>query len=400
MQPMMSTQQQPMANRVQLSDSDLANVVLSELKRVAREYTTAALEASDPQIRQLFERALQQTLQDQEKLYKVMGALNLYGQPVKASRQDLQSELQSNAQTSQKLRSWMEQSLQSAGASQPQGPNRSLGNQGSSTYAPSYQPSSSFNPNKTSYAPTPNNQGMTQRQGASYGQMGTSGYGGMNSQQQGYGQGQMNQGGQQSRGYSGANYGTGTSGTNRQPSTDYGMSWEHASNQGASHVAPPLASMPGYQAGVAMGVNPVYRQEQTAQSNAMQEQRVQTAKGTAAQPYNTIQHNPNHPQNKNAFAYGAGGDMSPSGYGTSNSTEPRIQMDEEGIADEHAVQAKASAGEKKSTSRKKQDASMDVSPSAAMYQTASQGQTEYNTSGTSQTKRHVTGSGEAENQTN
>lgn len=370
MQPKMSTQQQHTANRVQLSDKDLANFVLSELKRVAREYTTAALEASDPQIRQLFERALQQTLQDQEKLFKVMGSLNMSGQPMMATRQDLQSELQSNAQTSQKLRSWTEQSLQSASASLT---HSTMGTQaqGSSSFAPSYQPPSyqgraqgqmtgqsgmtptgftqqtpSYYQN-TGYTPASYNQGLNQRRGASYGQTGPTGYGSMNTQQQGYGQ---------------MNY----------------------SNQG----------------GGAMGVNPVYRQEQHGQSYAMQEQRVQTAKGTAAQPYNTIQHNPNHPQNKSSFVYGVGGDMSPSGYGTSNSTEPRIQMDEEGVLEEQPFHSEPSSRGKASSSRKKSTTSQDISPSAAMYQTASQSDTEYNTSGTSQTKRHVTGNGESESQTN
>ncbi|MGO4276909.1 spore coat protein, partial [Paenibacillus sp. TAF58] len=43
-------QQQSGQQQVQLKDEDLANFVLNELKRSAREYTTAALEAANPQI--------------------------------------------------------------------------------------------------------------------------------------------------------------------------------------------------------------------------------------------------------------------------------------------------------------------------------------------------------------
>ena len=56
--------------QVDLEDLDFANFVLSELKRSAREYTTAALEAANPSIRQTFQSLLQKTLDDQSLFFR------------------------------------------------------------------------------------------------------------------------------------------------------------------------------------------------------------------------------------------------------------------------------------------------------------------------------------------
>lgn len=94
---------------VPLQDGDLANVVLCELKRVAREYATACLEASNLDIRQLFEQLLHQTLRDQEHLYQIMGQLNLYGQPASAPQNELQKEVHNHQQQLGILQGFMQQ---------------------------------------------------------------------------------------------------------------------------------------------------------------------------------------------------------------------------------------------------------------------------------------------------
>jgi spore coat protein CotF len=104
-----SFQQHP--QHCQVSDQDLANLVLNEFKRIAGEYATANLEASHPQVRQMFESLLQSTLQDHARLFQLMNQLNMYGQPSQAPSQELHKEQQKNGQTWQKLQSFVQQYL-------------------------------------------------------------------------------------------------------------------------------------------------------------------------------------------------------------------------------------------------------------------------------------------------
>ncbi len=72
-------------------------------------------------------------------------------------------------------------------------------------------------------------------------------------------------------------------------------------------------------------------------------------------------------------------------------------MEEESVRDDEKAQAYTAPRATDRASHESQ-ADNDISPSAQMYQTASQGTTEYHTSGTTQTKRHATGSGEVQEQ--
>lgn len=108
-QPSQGGQQQ-----VYLQEQDLANFVLSELKRTAREYTTATLEAANPQIRQAFQTLLQKTLQDQVAVFQEIQKLGGYDtQP--ADQQQLQQEMQKQSQTAAKLQTFVGQNLSRAG---------------------------------------------------------------------------------------------------------------------------------------------------------------------------------------------------------------------------------------------------------------------------------------------
>ncbi|HEY0826895.1 MAG TPA: spore coat protein, partial [Bacilli bacterium] len=64
----------------QLTDQDLLNMVLAELRRISSEYTTAILEASSPSVRENFYSLLDRTLQDQELVYTMMENMNMLGQ--------------------------------------------------------------------------------------------------------------------------------------------------------------------------------------------------------------------------------------------------------------------------------------------------------------------------------
>ena len=94
-----------------LTDRELAHVLLAELKRVAGEYTAAATEAADPQIRQEFERGLHRTLRDHDRLFRAMRQLGMTGPAAPASREAVRNETQRNGQTGRELHHWMDQWL-------------------------------------------------------------------------------------------------------------------------------------------------------------------------------------------------------------------------------------------------------------------------------------------------
>lgn len=104
-------QQQQQQQHCPVTDQDLANVIISELKRVAREYATACLEANNSAIRRTFEHLLRKTLQDQEQLYNLMSRLNMYGTGRTASQAEIHQEQQKQSQSGMKLQQFMEQQL-------------------------------------------------------------------------------------------------------------------------------------------------------------------------------------------------------------------------------------------------------------------------------------------------
>ena len=105
-----SQQQQ---QQVDLEDLDFANFVLSELKRSAREYTTAALEAANPGIRQTFETLLQKTLDDQALVFQEIQKLGGY-QIQPAEQQMIEQELQKQSQTAIQVQSIVQQHVSRA----------------------------------------------------------------------------------------------------------------------------------------------------------------------------------------------------------------------------------------------------------------------------------------------
>lgn len=108
--PYQQQQQQSHQLQAQLKDEDFANFVLSELKRSAREYTTAALEAANPQIRQAFQSLLQKTLQDQAAVFQEIQKLGQY-EIQAAPQQHIGQELQKQSQIAAQLQSFVQQNL-------------------------------------------------------------------------------------------------------------------------------------------------------------------------------------------------------------------------------------------------------------------------------------------------
>ncbi len=108
-----NSQQQHQQQQVDLEDLDFANFVLSELKRSAREYTTAALEAANPGIRQTFETLLQKTLDDQALVFQEIQSLGGY-QIQQAEQQMIEQELQKQSQTALQVQSIVQQHVSRA----------------------------------------------------------------------------------------------------------------------------------------------------------------------------------------------------------------------------------------------------------------------------------------------
>ncbi|SDJ14722.1 spore coat protein [Paenibacillus naphthalenovorans] len=116
--PINPRQAEAQAHHFHLNEQDTANLVLSELKRAAREYTTAALEATHPVIRQTFAGLTQKTLQDQAELFDVLSQINGYGSISMATQQEVQQELQQHIRKAEQLHSVVQQAIQSGSAYQ------------------------------------------------------------------------------------------------------------------------------------------------------------------------------------------------------------------------------------------------------------------------------------------
>ena len=105
-----------MSNQAQsssvLTEDDLANILLADLKRVVREYATAATESTCPTIRQMFTDLLNKTLTMQGQLFQAMQSANMYQQASKASQTELTKQLTSYKQSQQQVQSFLQQNQQ------------------------------------------------------------------------------------------------------------------------------------------------------------------------------------------------------------------------------------------------------------------------------------------------
>ncbi len=161
------TQQNPQSRQnqhCQLTDQDLLNTVLAEMRRISREYTTAILEASNPSIRENFYSLLDRTLQDQELVYTMMENMNMYGPRSTASQKEIQKEEQQHRQRANELQFFLQQNL-------GQGSSPSMNNQ-PNPYDQPYEQMQQFQPNlyNQQYIPFTQNQGNPFNAPSAYGQ--------------------------------------------------------------------------------------------------------------------------------------------------------------------------------------------------------------------------------------
>lgn len=92
--PQMTQPMVGMDSQFHFSDKDFSVTILCELKRMAKEYTTASVEATQPSTRQLFERLLKQTLAMEEELHSLMERFGMNDYPFHANREELLERVQ------------------------------------------------------------------------------------------------------------------------------------------------------------------------------------------------------------------------------------------------------------------------------------------------------------------
>ncbi|HTG68990.1 MAG TPA: spore coat protein [Candidatus Udaeobacter sp.] len=94
-----------------LTEEDLAGSILGDLKRVVREYATAATESTCPDIRQLFTKLMDSTLALQGQMFQAMQQANMYNVSSPALRQELDKQAKQYQQTKQKTNQFLQQNL-------------------------------------------------------------------------------------------------------------------------------------------------------------------------------------------------------------------------------------------------------------------------------------------------
>ncbi|RXT06975.1 spore coat protein [Ammoniphilus sp. CFH 90114] len=98
-------------NKPVLPEKDLAYSILADLKRIVREYTTAATESNCPMVRQMFNNLVQDTLMMQGQLYTVMKQQNMYGTSTQALRQEIDKQYRNYQNTQQQTQQLLQQHL-------------------------------------------------------------------------------------------------------------------------------------------------------------------------------------------------------------------------------------------------------------------------------------------------
>lgn len=94
-----------------LTEEDLVSTVLSDLKRIVREYATAATESTCPDIRQMFTKLMDSSLTLQGQLFTAMQQQNMYNTSSPALRQEMAKQEKQYQQTQQKTQQFLQQNL-------------------------------------------------------------------------------------------------------------------------------------------------------------------------------------------------------------------------------------------------------------------------------------------------
>ncbi|MCL6459252.1 MAG: spore coat protein [Gorillibacterium sp.] len=112
-----------------LPEKDWLYTVLCDLKRTAREYTTAVTESNCETVRQEFTKLLNSTLTLQGQLYQLMKQQNMYNTSSPALSQEIQTQVQQYKQSGQEAVQFAQQKTM-----QPMGNQANSGAVASSTF--------------------------------------------------------------------------------------------------------------------------------------------------------------------------------------------------------------------------------------------------------------------------
>ncbi|RUT28471.1 spore coat protein [Paenibacillus zeisoli] len=107
-----------MNNQANLAEQDILNTILADLRRTAREYTTATTESSCQTVRQMFNQLTDGTLRLQGELYQLMQHNGSYQSPSHAPRQEVDKLYQHATQTQQKSQQYAQMTSAQGNASQ------------------------------------------------------------------------------------------------------------------------------------------------------------------------------------------------------------------------------------------------------------------------------------------
>lgn len=99
----------PQTSTGQMSQDDLLKIILADLRRTVREYTTATTESSCPSIRRTFAELTDSTLRLQGDLYTLLERHQIYSPPAGATRQELDKKIQEAEKTHQKVHQFVQQ---------------------------------------------------------------------------------------------------------------------------------------------------------------------------------------------------------------------------------------------------------------------------------------------------
>ncbi|QAY66626.1 spore coat protein [Paenibacillus protaetiae] len=123
-----------------MPEKDMAYAVLSDLKRVVREYATAATEASCQQVRSMFTNLLNSTLKMQGDLYQAMQQQNMYSTSSPALRQELDKQYKQYQQDLQQTNQFLQQATTAGQQNQANLPNQAFYNGQTNAHAQPNQP--------------------------------------------------------------------------------------------------------------------------------------------------------------------------------------------------------------------------------------------------------------------
>ncbi|MBP2000466.1 spore coat protein CotF [Paenibacillus shirakamiensis] len=96
-------------NNALIPEKDILNIILADLRRIAREYSTATTEAGCPDVRQMFTQLTDNTLRLQGELFDIMKQNNMYTAAAPVQKQEVDKQLQQARQTQQEAQQFAQQ---------------------------------------------------------------------------------------------------------------------------------------------------------------------------------------------------------------------------------------------------------------------------------------------------